>query len=231
MSKSRKKSNRKKRHQQKSKARSPELLPEIKAKTAAKNSNNLSISKEKPLEPVTFKKENILKSTLKQIKGVIGFIGLLLSFYLGYLVLVPRPVVSQVVSAMPTNLLASSFSVTNNGYLPMYNAEFSCGIINVDAKGKQKLGGSKDEGFKIVNPHQQASVIKYTQSYSTKCSRSLFAFLGENSEKQPSTNADIEILVSFEPWLLPWREEQSFRFITVTGDDNKLHWVPRPPQD
>lgn len=156
-----------------------------------------------------------------------GFIGLLLSFYLGYLALVPRPVVSQVVSAMPTNLLATSFSVTNNGYLPMYNTEFSCGVINMDAKGKQKLGG----GFRIVKPEQRASVIKYTQSYSAKCSQNLFGFIGENSEKQPITNADIEILVSFEPWLLPWREEKSFRFTTVTGDDNKLHWVPHLPQD
>lgn len=231
MSKSNKKSNRKKRHQQKPKARTSKLLPEIKAKTAAINSNNLSISKEKPLEPVTSKKVNILKSTLKQIMGVIGFIGSLLGFYLGYLALVPRPVVSQVVSAMPTTLLATSFSVTNNGYLPMYNAEFSCGVINVDAKGKQKLGGSKDKGLRIVKPDQRASVIKYTQSYSAKCSQNSFGFIGENSEKQPITNADIEILVSFKPWLLPWREEKSFRFTTVTGDDNKLQWVPRLPQD
>ena len=38
--------------------------------------------------------------------------------------------------------------------------------------------------------------------------------------------ADISIVVEYQPWLLPLRQEKEFRFATEPRIDGKLEWVP-----
>jgi hypothetical protein len=40
--------------------------------------------------------------------------------------------------------------------------------------------------------------------------------------------ADISIIVEYQPWNLPFRQEKQFRFATALGIDGKLHWMSRP---
>jgi hypothetical protein len=39
--------------------------------------------------------------------------------------------------------------------------------------------------------------------------------------------ADISIVVEYQPWLLPVRQEKEFRFATEPRIDGKLEWVSR----
>lgn len=39
--------------------------------------------------------------------------------------------------------------------------------------------------------------------------------------------ADISIIVEYQPWLFPIREEKEFRFATEPGTDGKAYWVLR----
>jgi hypothetical protein len=40
--------------------------------------------------------------------------------------------------------------------------------------------------------------------------------------------ADISIIVEYQPWLVPLRQEKEFRFATELGTDSKLYWASRP---
>jgi hypothetical protein len=39
--------------------------------------------------------------------------------------------------------------------------------------------------------------------------------------------ADISIIVEYQPWFVPVRQEKEFRFATDLGTDGKLYWVPQ----
>jgi len=43
--------------------------------------------------------------------------------------------------------------------------------------------------------------------------------------------ADISIIVEYQPWLVPVRQEKEFRFATDLGTDGKLYWVRRPTEE
>lgn len=39
--------------------------------------------------------------------------------------------------------------------------------------------------------------------------------------------ADISIMVEYQPWLVPVRQEKEFRFTTLPQSDGKLYWIAR----
>jgi hypothetical protein len=43
--------------------------------------------------------------------------------------------------------------------------------------------------------------------------------------------ADISIIVEYQPWLVPVRQEKEFRFTTLPQIDGKLHWIARSLDD
>jgi len=43
--------------------------------------------------------------------------------------------------------------------------------------------------------------------------------------------ADISIVVEYQPWPFPVRQEKEFRFATQLGIDGKLHWTARAVDD
>jgi hypothetical protein len=43
--------------------------------------------------------------------------------------------------------------------------------------------------------------------------------------------ADISIIVEYQPWLIPLRQEKEFRFATELGTDSRLYWASRPADE
>jgi hypothetical protein len=43
--------------------------------------------------------------------------------------------------------------------------------------------------------------------------------------------ADISIIVEYQPWFVPLRQEKEFRFATALGTNGKLYWVSRPADE
>jgi hypothetical protein len=43
----------------------------------------------------------------------------------------------------------------------------------------------------------------------------------------PISNADIEIIITYRPLLLPYSLNKAFHFVTIKGYDNILHWSPK----
>jgi hypothetical protein len=43
--------------------------------------------------------------------------------------------------------------------------------------------------------------------------------------------ADISIIVEYQPWSIPLRQEKEFRFTTLPQIDGKLYWIPRSLDD
>jgi hypothetical protein len=43
--------------------------------------------------------------------------------------------------------------------------------------------------------------------------------------------ADISIIVEYQPWSMPMRQEKEFRFTTLPQSDGKLYWIARSLDD
>lgn len=43
--------------------------------------------------------------------------------------------------------------------------------------------------------------------------------------------ADISIMVEYQPWLVPVRQQKEFRFTTLPQSDGKLYWIARSLED
>lgn len=41
-------------------------------------------------------------------------------------------------------------------------------------------------------------------------------------------NADIAVIVSYEPWFIPWHREKQFRFIAKPDGQGKIYWRSWP---
>jgi hypothetical protein len=55
--------------------------------------------------------------------------------------------------------------------------------------------------------------------------------LGDTIGPQPGTNlsgAEIGIIVSYHPWIIPWEQEKPFLFYTLRRNDGSLYWVQVP---
>ena len=80
---------------------------------------------------------HIAKRTAQISGTVIGYLAAILGIVTGYLALLQHVSVSQNEQLDPANAFSSPFIVSNDGPLPMENARFRCGIVDV----KHQFGG------------------------------------------------------------------------------------------
>ena len=118
-------------------------------------------------------------------------------------------------SLNPLDPFATPFIIKNNSYLSIYDVAFSCEPKNVDASASHStfLGGETSFGKPPI------------PFIDTGESSKSFCFFPVNFTS-PITSADINILVSFRPSFIPWRQKKRFRFTTEKDINGKLVWLP-----
>ena len=112
----------------------------------------------------------------------------------------------------PSNPFATPFIIRNDSLLGVYSINLKTGIREVYAKGSN----NKFSNFGTMTdmpPIPKLDPGEPTTFFIT------FPF----KTPSPITSADIEIMVSYRPVLLPFNRNKSLRFVTMQAKDGSLH--------
>lgn len=111
---------------------------------------------------------------------------------------------------------ATPFLVRNDSLLGVYSINLKTGIREVYAKGSDNRF-SEFATMTDVPPIPKLDPGEPTTFFIT------FPF----KTPSPITSADVEIMVSYRPVLLPFKRKKSLRFVTAQAKDGTLHWIPK----
>lgn len=134
-------------------------------------------------------------------------------------VVIPRPVVTPSEPVDPQNSLSASFTVANTGYIPLWHVTGRIALGKLKTTNNITLLGTDfkslinipawtdhnlytDDGFTIV-PDEIARRILPNKNF------------GE---------AEIEIVVSYQPWFIRWTRTRRFRFETYRQTNGNYYW-------
>lgn len=166
---------------------------------------------EKTVPPKKSSTRKLVSITL----GLLAMIGTLLGIWT---VLRPNVSVNPGVALDPNKPAFTTFTIHNQGYLPVYDVKLSCSVKYLEFPGNTHVIGLGDYSNRFSNPKHVADKISPDEQYSELLPLS-------SLEHNDFQNADIAIVLTFK-WL--WRRTSLHRFIAVQGKDGQWHWLPRP---
>jgi hypothetical protein len=165
----------------------------------------------------------IFRRVLKFLIAGIGIVASLLAF----VALIPRvsvPVPSA--AADPNNILSSSFEITNTGHVPLndVSVKIAAGYIYSTKTGNGIHGILKGNG-----------APKFNITFELKSAQHHHLGLDDKITINPESNltgfvdqADIAIIVEYQPWVIPIRREKYFRFIAMKDWQGNTYWRSWP---
>jgi len=189
-------------------------------------------SKERDIRSVIVKnalKENTPSSTVqkesenkphKALLAIVLAICTLLGGLVAILALLPRPIVSSPsVPFDPENVLSVSFDISNANFVPLQDVSVFFGLGQVVTGRGGHLRDFVPDGYaRITNPEW----LHHNLGMDEKFTINVGSMFGGASA------ADMEIVVSYKPWLLPIRKEKVFRFVTTPRSDGQMYWRSWP---
>jgi hypothetical protein len=194
---------------------------------------SVETSKKSPEKTITVKGRilNLLKWLYKHIKSLIGLIVIIVTFWTAYIVLLPVPVITVDNTPRPSDTFSTIFKVQNNGYFSMRNVEFGCIPVEVRKSNGFLMESERDKNgepiAKFMDRRIVASEIRWNESFPTDC-RAFSAY--KTITPSVHTFADVIVFVTYDSAITS-RQEVKYRFKTVRGEGNTLHWVQRPLKD
>jgi hypothetical protein len=147
------------------------------------------------------------------------------------MVFAPRVVVSPPLQPVdPNNVLSASFDISNVGYVPLEDVGITVAIIRASFPGpppikwvtKMKPNGQPDflhSGLHFVDPTWQHHSLGLDER------------LTINPESQISgiaNEADMAVIVSYRPWMIPMHQKKPFRFVATKDGSGKTYWRSWP---
>jgi hypothetical protein len=170
------------------------------------------------------KPAKIPRSRLKQAAEWLLGMATVGGFVVGLLIFLPRVTVSSPVTTDPDARSPIPFEITNSGYLPLYDVKPMLGLCEIHSQPAKRIGTSNGPLLTKFAPSfwQQKSL--------TMDERATVRFDDVFEFPPPSKfgGADISIIVSYRPWILPFMREKEFRFITRQELDGKISWLSIP---
>jgi hypothetical protein len=164
--------------------------------------------------------------------ALISLIATLAGLFLGALILFPRVVVSSPSGPMESgNIFDASLEVSNSGFIPLTDTGACLVVGRIIARpieGPNVGKGPKlRPGFRYPDAEKQTRACgniwqHHNLSMDDRFTIKLTDVLSRASE------ADIAVVVNYQPWFLPWRREKSFRFIAATDSTGKIDWRAWP---
>jgi hypothetical protein len=153
---------------------------------------------------------SLIPTKLWAIVGVLATIS-------GVLSLFPNISVAPATPLDPTNLFSTPFTISNDGYLPIYGVTFRCRIRRVHSEG----GGEVITSGKGIYPLRDPLTVMRSGEKSTVACPFPVTF------DSPIVGADFDFVVAFRPIWIPWHRERFFRFGTAKNKEGQLIWLPR----
>ena len=182
---------------------------------SAKRKNKPSTSKSTKAEKASLSKKWSVKKT---ISIVIGLVGLVSAIFGIWTALTPRVLVQPGVALDPNKPAFTTFTVQNQGYVPVYDVKLANSFKYLGYPGNTHVIGLGDYTNRFSDPKQIVSKLSPGKEYAEPLALSGL----KNNNFQ---NADIAIVLTYK-WI--WQRQSLYRFVSKQGKDGKWHWLPRP---
>ncbi len=174
------------------------------------------------------KKKPFKKQKKKRVSlmNIILAVVTLLGTALAALILLPRIIVDASVPVDPKNPLSASFTIINSSIIPLENINVALGIGQI-VTGSKQIDPNFIPSFesRIARTDWKHRRLSMDERYTIT--------IGDIFHLGPEVNlsgADVAIVVSYNPWILPIRKEKVLRFVTKQQTDGRLYWYSRPLQ-
>ncbi|HOS76153.1 MAG: hypothetical protein KBC66_10420 [Kiritimatiellae bacterium] len=120
-------------------------------------------------------------------------------------------------SLNPLDPLATPFSIRNDSLLSLNAVNIKTRILSASTpKYDPAIVNSL-----LIDARPSIPVLRSGES------TTFFISADQASYEAPFNRADVEIIVSYRPVMLPFRQERATRFSTVNSIDGSIHWAQR----
>jgi hypothetical protein len=130
----------------------------------------------------------------------------------------PAITVSSSAALNPTDPFSTPLTILNEGLLAAHDVRARCSVIQARGAHWAELSVPPTADA----PTQNLGDLRPREPATLPCA------LARAAETSTVVGASVTIGVSYRPDFYPWRVEKRFGFITATGPDGLLHWLPRP---
>jgi hypothetical protein len=172
-------------------------------------------------------KRQQIQQPRRWVRGLFAYISallLLLGSFVSVLELLPKISVS-VSDTDPTRPFLSSFTITNEGYLPLHHVSVGLGIKQIDLGNMRTFSGPPDFGATFFRSDKW---IDHTLEPQEMFSITPDDFLQFPNQKGTPESADIAVVVSYKAWAIPIPRKHLFRFQTRKLGTGEIHWFSQP---
>jgi hypothetical protein len=142
--------------------------------------------------------------------SVVGLIGGLMYF-------AARVTVSSLTPLNPTDPFSTPFSISNDGAFSIYDVEFSCSLNDVKFPNGGGMSNLSVGGYGLP----PIKVIEAGEKATYQC-------LIGSQETPKGSQADIHVVVSYQPKFIPCRIDKPYRFVMKQGSDKQWYWFQQP---
>jgi hypothetical protein len=127
-------------------------------------------------------------------------------------------------SSRPNDLMATMFSLSNEGSLPVYDVKAVCEVMRLDIPppGNRHMAPTT-----VYSPESRAEMLFPGHKMTIPCGRAIAGKL-DNLEA-PEIQAEMFIVVIYRPKWLLWCKSEKFRVKTQKTDNGTWVWksIPR----
>lgn len=136
--------------------------------------------------------------------------------------------ISPETTLSPSDPFRTAFVISNDSYLPMSDVTFSCEASNIQPSQfvDEAPRGSKGriprlEGWSIEpGPGYRTDTLGPYEKRTFECLSAAMLL------KHQLTSASIEIVVTYRPLWILWKQERRAKFNTERDKDGQLMWLP-----
>jgi hypothetical protein len=168
------------------------------------------------------------RSRRQRIVGMLLFVIGIPSIIAAFLTFLPRLTVSPSDPVDPLNPFSASFTITNSNFVPLrhVNVYQALGEIAIGKPFEAVVNPNFEErGARFFNPNWRDHRLGMDERFTIT--------LGDmyNCCKPgwpPINGAELGIIVEYTPWILPWKQEKAFAFVTHKQSNGQLYWYSIP---
>lgn len=184
--------------------------------------SNKGVTLPKPKKQSRKAKKSQGKSSLMQ-RGIGAFFGALalIGGAVAFLTLLPRISVTPSDPVDPDNALSASFTISNNNFIPLRHVSASLGIGEIQPVGKPL---DPNVAYSEQGSLMPDSWTNHSVDMDERFTITPFDVVHAYGDRQ----ASIQIIVSYQPWILPLERQKRFRFETHRQTNGKLYWYALP---
>ncbi len=143
----------------------------------------------------------------------------------------PRPTIHAEEKPDLLSPLPVSFTITNENFIPLNDLKVSFAVCVATSKSGARIIGRKEPDRCNGPAPYGAHVVDWDRPTLLKDEKYTITTTGRHMRFAPNDemiSADMEIIIKFRPWFLPFENETQFRFVLAQKTYGPLIWAARP---